>query len=68
MHHMDANKMHKERARWELYKNAMFYFELILEATPHKTEAVCQFTFHYKNYPSTVYKMLNNAGEARINW
>ena len=22
MHHMDANKMHKEKGKWELHKNA----------------------------------------------
>ena len=40
MHHMDTNKMHRKKARRELCKNAMSYFEQILEATPHKTAAV----------------------------
>ena len=31
MHHMDGNKMHREKAWWELHKNAMSYFEQILE-------------------------------------
>ena len=30
---MDANKMHREKARWGLHKNAMSLFFLILEAT-----------------------------------
>ena len=33
---MDADKAHREKARWELNKNAMNYIEQILEATSHK--------------------------------
>ena len=39
MHHIDTNKMHGEKARWELHKNAMCYSEHISEATPHKITA-----------------------------
>ena len=37
---MDANKMQREKAKWELYKNAMSNFEQIQEAAPHKVTAV----------------------------
>ena len=40
MHHMDANNILRENARWELHKNAVCYLEQILEATPHETTAV----------------------------
>ena len=40
MYHVDTNKMHWEKARWELYMNAMCCFEQKLEATPHKKAAV----------------------------
>ena len=53
---MDANKMHREKARWELYKNATSYFEQILEVTPHKTIAAQPLTSHLKNHPSKTNK------------
>ena len=34
-HHMDANKILKIKAWWELHKNATRYTEQILETTPH---------------------------------
>ena len=37
IHHMNANKMHGKKATWKLHKNAMSYFEQILEATLHCT-------------------------------
>ena len=37
MHHMDANKTHREKAWWEIHKNATWCCELILEVTLHKT-------------------------------
>ena len=30
MHHMDADKTHREKARWKLHKNATSGFEQIL--------------------------------------
>ena len=60
MHHMDANKTHGEKTRWELHKNAMCYFEQILKATPLKTAAVPPLTSHLKNYPSTMNKDIRN--------
>ena len=50
MHHMDANKMHREKSRWELLSNARNYLEQILEGTSHKTTAVRPLTFHLKNH------------------
>ena len=40
MHHMNANKIYREKARQELHKNATSFIEQILEATTHKTTAV----------------------------
>ena len=40
MHHMDADKAYREKARWELHKNATSYIEQNLEATSHKTAPV----------------------------
>ena len=37
MHHMDANKMYREKAKRELLKNAMSVTEQILEVTSHET-------------------------------
>ena len=37
MHLMHANKMQREKTRWELHKNATSYLEEILEAAAHKT-------------------------------
>ena len=46
MHHMDADKTHREKARRELHKNATSYIEQILEATPHETTPVRLLTSH----------------------
>ena len=40
------NKIRKEKARWELHKNATHCFEQILEATRYKTLAVHLLTSH----------------------
>ena len=39
IHHMDTNKMHREKAIWELHKNAAHRLEQIVEATSHQTAA-----------------------------
>ena len=44
MHHMDADKTHREKAIRELHKNAASYVEQILEATRDETTTVLQFT------------------------
>ena len=50
-HHLDSNKKHGEKARWELYKNTMCYFDQILEAAVFKTAVVQAHTSHLTNYP-----------------
>ena len=40
MHHMNAEKTHREKALRELHKNVTNYTEQILEATLHETTAV----------------------------
>ena len=32
MHHMEADKVHKEKGRWEMHKNVMSNIEQIMEA------------------------------------
>ena len=51
MHHMDADEAHREKALWQLHKNAASYIEQILEATSHKTAAVQPPTSHLENHP-----------------
>ena len=46
MHHMDADKTHWEKARRELQKNVMSYFEQTLKTTAHETTAVLPLTSH----------------------
>ena len=40
MHHMDADKTYRKKARSELRKNATSYIDQIQEATPNKITAV----------------------------
>ena len=58
MHHLEANKTHREKARWELHKNAACSFEQIQETWTHKTVAVGPLTFHLSNNPSKMNKTL----------
>ena len=44
------NKMHREKAKWELHKNAMCCFESILEAAPHKTVTAYPLASHLTNH------------------
>ena len=46
MHHMDADKSYREKARQELHKNATSYTEQILEATSHNTAGLWSSTSH----------------------
>ena len=46
MHYMDADKMHTEKAREGLHKNAVSNIEQKLEVTPNKTIAVWPLTFY----------------------
>ena len=56
MFHLDANETHGEKVRWELHKNAKFYFEQILEATLYKTAVVGLLTSHLTIDPSKTNK------------
>ena len=46
MHHIDADLAYREKARWELCKNAMSYTEKNLEATSYKIAIVRTLTSH----------------------
>ena len=50
MPHEDTYKMHREKAGYELHRNATSYFEQILEATPQTTAAVWPHNYNYKNH------------------
>ena len=56
--------MQGEKARWELHKNTMCYFEQIQEIRPNKTAAVQPLTSHYTNHPI---KMNKTVGEIKTN-
>ena len=47
---MDTNKMHREKARWELWKNAACCLGQILKAVPYKTLAVQPPASYLINY------------------
>ena len=44
--------IHGEKAKWELYKNAIWCFEQILEGTFHKTAVLWPLAFHLTNHLS----------------
>ena len=44
------------------YKNAAYYFEKILEASPYKIAVVRQFASHLTNHPIKLNKMLEKQG------
>ena len=46
IHHLDTDESPREKARWDLCKNATSYIEQILGATFHKPAAVQQPTSH----------------------
>ena len=52
MHHLDADKMYKEKAWWQLHKDATSYVKQILEATSHKTAAVRPSTTYLEDHPN----------------
>ena len=61
MHHLDAYKNHRVKARQELHKNTVCCFEQILEATPNKTAVVWTLTSHLTDNPSKTNKTLVTA-------
>ena len=40
LHHLEFNEMPGDKAWWELCKDAVCYFEQILEAVPYRTAVV----------------------------
>ena len=56
------------RFLWQLHKNAISYIKQILEARPHESRAVRQFTSRLENHPSQTNKtcgtMLKKQGRA----
>ena len=60
MPHWVADKRQRERARWELHKNAISYLELILEAAAHETVALQTLTPCLKNYQNKTDKTCGN--------
>ena len=50
MHYMDPNQTYREKARWQLHKNAASCIEHVLEETPHIIAAVRPHSTHHKNY------------------
>ena len=48
MHHIDTNKMQREKARCE--PNSSFSLKQILEETPHKTAAVWPPASHLRKH------------------
>ena len=51
MYHLDSNKKYEEKAWWKLHKNAMCYFEEVLEAALHK-KGSCMATYFPSHKPS----------------
>ena len=56
MHHTDTDKTYREKAKWELHKNATSYKEQIREAIPHEKTAVWPLTSHLQNHPNKMNK------------
>ena len=56
MHHMDADKGYREKARRELHKNVTSHIDQILEAIYHETEAVRPPTSYFCSHPSEMNK------------
>ena len=56
MPHLNTAVMHKEKAKWKPYKNAVCYYEQPLKATPNKTAAVRLPISHLTNDPSKTNK------------
>ena len=65
-HIIHANKMHRKKVRWELYKNAICCFEQKLEATLHKIAGIQPPTYHLTNHPSKTNKTLCESKDEHI--
>ena len=55
-HHLDFNKVFKEKAKWKLHNDAASCSEQILEVAPHKTATILPFLSHLTNHPSKTNK------------
>ena len=44
--------MYREKAGWQLHKNAASNIEQVLEAAPHETVAIRPPITHHEKYPS----------------
>ena len=55
---MDIDKTHREKARWEVQKNATSYIKQTLKTTPYETIAVRPFNSHLKIHPSKTNKTI----------
>ena len=53
---MDSKETIREKAKWELHKNATCQFEQIQEAAPHKTTSVRPLISHITNHPEEAKK------------
>ena len=64
MHYMNANQMHRAKARWELHKNVTSSIKQIQEGTNHETTVVRPLANHLYNNPNKM-NMRNAGGEAK---
>ena len=48
MHHMNVNKKHREKARWELHEDVRCCFDKIQQATTNKPAGEQPLTYHLK--------------------
>ena len=61
-----TNKIHWEKARWELHKNVMSCLEQILEAAPQETEMATYLPSH-KQFKLDEQDMLGTDGHVGMN-
>ena len=54
---MDFYKTPKEKARWELHKDAAYCFEQILKAATYKAAGLRLLTTHHTSHPKRVSKI-----------
>ena len=56
LHHLHANEIPAEKARWELHKNVAYCFVLILETASYGAAAIRPLTSHHTNHPNKMSK------------
>ena len=69
MHQLDTNKTNEEKARQELYKNAIYCFEQILVVAFHKKNSSFMATYFLSHKPFNLDEqiMLGTAREVKTN-